>query len=108
VGELGEVDEVERHEVGALGAAQHEQVVDQAVHPIQLVLQDGDDPGAVGVGVGALEQLEVAADDGDGSAELVTGVGDEAALCGERGGEAVEHPVERSGERAEFVVPTDG
>ena len=91
-----------RRKSGPRGPDQQQQVVDEAVHPVQLVLDHRDRLLAL-VGILA-EGLEVAADHGDRGPQLVADVGQELALVGERGLEAVEHRVQRAAELRDLVV----
>ena len=105
-GQRGEVDAVEAQEIGLLGLGEHEQVVDDARHPVDLV-EDQRHCLAVLVGVVA-EQLEVPADDRQRCAQLVTGVIDEPALRCERGLHPVEHRVEPRRELGDLIIADDG
>ncbi len=109
--EGGEVDVVLLDGSAGVEAGEQQQVLDQAGHPGGL----GLDPGhrvldVVGqVVAGAAGQLGVAADRGQGSAQLVAGVGDELAYphlaclaCGERGRDVAEQAVERRADLADF------
>ena len=101
----GEVDRLAARQ-HLLAAGQHHQRVEQHLravggleHRLAHLAQVGD----VGVRVGERD-LDLGADDRQRRAQLVRGIGDEAALAVERAGEPVEHPVDRVGELAQLVV----
>lgn len=101
-----EVDRSGPEEVGAAGLGQHDQVVDQAAHPVQLIQDQGADVGHL-VGIGGVEHFEVALDDRQWGAQFVARVIEEMLLGLEGGLESVEHRVDRSGQLADVVVPAD-
>ncbi len=89
-------------EVVAIGLCEQQQVVHEPCQPCDLGLHqplDALDLGAVeravGLALDADEQVQLPAQDGQGRAQLVRGVGDEFALRGERRLEPVEHVVQR-------------
>ena len=81
--ELTGVDLPQLDEVRLVGSRQHDQVVDHARHPVDLV-EHQVARGLDVVGVLGIDQLEVAADDGDRGAQLVSGVVEELPVGGER------------------------
>ncbi len=105
-----EVGEVELLAHDALHARvrprEQEEVVDDAAHAPGLLADRRERAAQLGRRpVGARErELRLAADDRDRGAQLVRGVGHEAALPLERGLEAAEQLVEHRGEPPELVV----
>jgi hypothetical protein len=89
-----------------LAAGQGEQVVDQAGHAVAGPLDHGHGVAqVVGVGPGVGQgDVDVGADDGQGVAQLVGGVGDELALGGEGRVQPGQHGVEGVGQLLELVV----
>ncbi len=92
----------------ALAAGEHQQPVEQVV---QLVGADqhplAHPPQLAGIGVGVVERdVDLGADRGQRGAQLVAGVGDEPALRGKPGLQAIEHRVEGVGELADLVPGT--
>ena len=86
---------------GAL-ALERQQVVDQALQPRGVELQVGQH---LRVDAVARDELDVAGQRGHRRAQLVAGVGEEAALAQARGVERGEHPVERArSSSADLVV----
>jgi hypothetical protein len=73
-----------------------------AVHPLQLICDQGDGAGAIRRII--IHELEVAADDRDGSSQLVPRVVGELPLGGKGTLQPVEHVVERSGQSGHVVV----
>ena len=105
-GEAGEVDGPRADEVGPVALGEQDQVADQAGHPVDLVEQQLAGLGDL-LGAADVEQLEVAAQDGQRRLELVAGVVEELPLPDERRLEPVEHPVDGPGERGDVVVAGD-
>ena len=95
-----------------IAAGQQEQVVDEPGHPIRLGGDVFDCLLAIaGRTVRSSEKAGVGPDRGEGTAQLVRGVGDEASLGHQAGLEPVtgllepiEHCIERGGERPHLVV----
>jgi hypothetical protein len=107
----GEVDVLEVQRPLLVEPGEREQVLDEQAHPRGLVLDAAQQPRDVaGVGDRALPvQLGEAADRGQGGAQLVARVRDEAAqalvggvACGEGVLHARHHPVEGAGEPAQL------
>ena len=102
-GEVGDVDGPGDDEVRPLRPRQGQQLGDYPRHAVQLRRRQIDRPLALLAG-GALEQLQLAADDGDRRAQLMAGVVDEAALGRVGGLQAIEHPVERQRQLGDVVA----
>ncbi len=103
VGEDAGVDVGGPQEVGAARLREHDHVIDEPRHPVDLVHHQV----AGGLGVGALlgvEQLQMPADDRDRGAQLVSGVVEEAALLREGVLQPVKHRVECVAELRDVVV----
>jgi hypothetical protein len=93
-----------------LGLGEQQQVVHQPADAGDLaldVLLGASHVGGARILLGG-QDLELAADHGDRSAELVGGVGDEVALALELGREAVEHAVEGIGEHLDLPSADGG
>ena len=93
-----------------LGAGEEQQVVHEALHPVDLrgdQCLDAADVFRADV-VRARQHLELAADHGERRSQLVRGVGHELALPREGVVEAVEHVVERLRERADLLARPAG
>ena len=85
-----------------IGAGEQQQVLHQPPHALGLGLHeaaDALDVLAAGMPLAA-EHLELAPDRGQGRAQLVRGVGDEAALASEGILQPVEHVIEGLGQHA--------
>ncbi len=107
LGELGDIDVLRAQEAGGAGLGEQGDVVDQHVHPVELVdreLARGFDL----VRVARVEQLEVAANDRDRRAQLVADVVEQPTLTVERPLEPVEHRVEGAGELGDVVAADHG
>ena len=103
VAEGGQVDRLELDEVGPPGLGQHQQLVDQPGHAVDLVEQQR--PGLLDVGrVVGCHHLEVSTQDGQGGTELMPGVVEHASLRPESRLESVEHRVEGDLQVGEVVV----
>ena len=102
VGEQVEVDRARPQEVGPRRPRQHQQLVDVAAHPVELLLNHRDR--LLTLSWRVAERLDVAADHGDWSAQLVADVGEEVLLMSERGLEPVQHAVEGSAELGDLVA----
>jgi hypothetical protein len=90
-------------EVGAPGLGQHDHVVDQSCHPVDLV--EHQVPGGLGVAdVVGVQQLEVATHDRDRRTQLVAGVVEEPALLHEGVLQPVEHRVEGVAQVGDVVI----
>ena len=83
VGELGDLDGLPVQEVRATGLHEQRDVVDESVHAVELVDRELARRVDLGGGVG-VEQLEMAAHDGDRGAQLVAHVVEQPALGVER------------------------
>ena len=92
-GQHFEVGRGQAEEIGPLGLGQQQQVVDEAGHSREFV--GGYRQGLRVVAGRGLHRVEIALDDGDGGAQLVSDVGEKHALSGERRLQPVEHAVER-------------
>ena len=100
-----EVERLGPQEVGAGGAGQEQEIVDEAAHALQLVL---DHAGCLSALRGVVpEGLEVAPDHRDRRAELVPHIGKELLLVLEGRLEAVEHSVEGASEFGDLVAAAD-
>ena len=108
VGELAQRHRLELEEVRALSLRQQQQLLDEAVHPVELAGDQGDRlaPVVLVAEVALGEQLEVPARDRDRRSQLVADVADELALARERDRQSIEHPVERFAELCDLVVAT--
>lgn len=102
-GERRDVDRLEAHELRLFGAREQQQVGHDPVHPAQFVVHQRDGPLHVGR-IGGVEDLQVTADDGDGRAQFVPGVVEEAALRGDPALHPVQHGVHRPREVGELVT----
>jgi hypothetical protein len=105
-GQVGHVHRSQGQEVRLLGLGEHDEVVDNAAHPVQLVGDQGG--GVAAVRRVVAHQLQVAADDRDRGAQLVAGVVQEPPLGGEGRLQPVEHVVEGAGQLGDVVVAGDG
>ena len=103
-GQLAQLDVAGDDEVRVVGAGEGEQVVDEAGHPVELVVGDGERRRARRRVVA--HRLEVAPDDRDGGAQIVAGVVEELALVGEGALEPVEHRV-KAGTAGHLVTAAD-
>jgi hypothetical protein len=104
-GQVGNINGCEGQEVGLLGLGEHDEVVHDPAHPLQLI---GDQGGGVApVGRVVAHQLQVPADDRDRRAELVAGVVQEPPLSGEGRLQPVQHVVEGPGQLGDVVVSAD-
>jgi hypothetical protein len=91
----------------ALGARHQEQIVDQARQALRLVDGGADSAGELRArGAVARDELELGPEHRQRRAQLVAGVGGEAALALEAVLEPREHLVEGRAETMELVVPT--
>ena len=107
-GQVGEVDRLHRHLPALVDPGQLEEIVDEAPHPVGLGLDAPHDlTGLVRGHPAHPVELAVAADGGQGGAQLVGGIGDEARhplLGHDLGGEGAlvlgEHRVDRPLQRA--------
>ena len=107
---LPEVDRLARRGAADVAACQQQQVGDQPAHPPRGAQGRASRVALVAV-QGFRQQLEVGEHRGEWRAQLVRGVGDEAALAVEhrlgRGVgvvERVEHPLQRAGQLGDLVV----
>ena len=93
-----------------LGLGQQQQIVHEPLHPLGLRAHETRDPRHVlarHVGL-ASQHLELAPHHGQRRAQLVRRVRHERALARERVVQAVEHVVERLGEKADLVAGAGG
>ena len=85
-----------------VGAGQQEQVVDQALQPVELVEQH-DAPSPASRLLRPLGDLELGAHHGDGRAQLVRRIGHQAPAARRRGLQPSQHPVHRAGQLGDLV-----
>src|SRR5699024_7665078 len=103
--EVGEVRFGGDEEIGPLAAGEHDELVDEAGHALELIADELERVLAV-LGIIAHDS-EMTAHDGDRGAQLVTGVVEELPLPVEGGFEPVEHPVEGIAEVGDVIVALD-
>nr|WP_233512372.1 hypothetical protein [Micromonospora deserti] len=104
--ELGHLHPARLQEVRLLSLGQHQQVIHEPVHPVQLFGHQRDRLSALGWIVS--HQLQMTAHDRDRGTQLVPRVGQERPLGGERPVQPADHRVERAGQVATSSLPLTG
>ncbi len=95
------------HEIALVRFGKHEEVTDEAAHAIEFI--DGEVLRLLDVRrIVGVDELQVAAHDGDGGAKLVADVIEEGALSRHRRLDPVEHAVDGTGQLGEVIVATEG
>jgi len=100
-----DVDGFGMQEGRLFGLSQQQQLRHHAIHPVQLVVDQGDRRGDVSR-VGGIKHVQMPPDDRDRRAQLVARVVDEPPLGSNSGLHPVQHAVDGGYQVAEFVAVT--